>query len=363
MPRHYQSGVEHCFIRPDGTAIKELPAKLSGADTVKQLYKNMMLTRSFDARAIELQRTGRLGTYPSSLGQEACAVGIAHAMRPEDVFLPSFREHGTQLMRGVTMEELLLYWSGDERGSDFQEAREDFPNCATVGGHALHATGVAMAFKLRKEARVAVCVFGDGATSKGDVYEAMNFAGVWQLPLVFVVCNNQWAISTSVTKQTAVTNLADKAVAAGFQGRQVDGNDVIAVCDAVSAAIDHARQGDGPCLLECLTYRLGDHTTADDAGRYRDDEEVREWWNKDPLARTRRYLESNGHWQADDEEQLDSRCRDEVSRAVERFLDTPPQDPATMFDFMHEDIPADLRTQREFMLAQFRDSEQGQSNG
>ncbi|HEY4773682.1 MAG TPA: thiamine pyrophosphate-dependent enzyme, partial [Xanthobacteraceae bacterium] len=167
-----------------------LPDFAREPDELLALYRAMVLTRSFDTKAIALQRTGRLGTYASSLGQEAVAVGIAAAMAPSDVLLPSFREHGAQLWRGVSLKELFLYWGGDERGNDFAGPRQDFPNCVPVGTHAPHAVGVALAFRLRGEARAAVCVFGDGATSKGDVAEALNMAGVWQVPAVFVVNNN-----------------------------------------------------------------------------------------------------------------------------------------------------------------------------
>ena len=229
----------------------------------------MVLTRAFDLKAVSLQRTGRLGTYAVSLGQEAVSVGVASAMRQEDVLLPSYRDNGTLLWRGVKMEEILLYWGGDERGNLSSGPAHDFPFCVPVGSQAPHAAGVAYAFKFRKEPRVAVCLLGDGATSKGDVYEAMNFAGVQKLPLVFVVNNNQWAISVPLKLQTACETLAQKAIAAGFAGEQVDGNDVIAVRDAAEQAIAAARNGQGPRLIEALTYRLGDHTTADDAARYR----------------------------------------------------------------------------------------------
>ena len=199
--------------------------------------------QAFDAKAVSLQRTGRLGTYPSSLGQEAVAVGVGAAMRAEDVLLPCFREQGAQLMRGTTMVELLLYWGGDERGSDYAVPRDDFPVSVPIGTHAPHAAGTAMAFQLRGDARVAVCAIGDGATSKGDVYEAMNFAGARRLPVVFVVNNNGWAISFPRAKQTAAETLAQKAIAAGMPGVQVDGNDVIAVRWAMEQALDRARNG------------------------------------------------------------------------------------------------------------------------
>ena len=232
-----------CVLDRDGKLVGPMPEFAREPAKLLQLYRTLVLTRTFDAKAIALQRTGRLGTYASSLGQEAVSVGAAAAMENSDVFVPSFREHGAQLWRGVALKELFLYWGGDERGNDFAGPREDFPNCVPVGSHAPHAVGVALAFRLRGEQRAAVCVFGDGATSKGDVAEALNMAGVWKVPAVFVVNNNAWAISVPREKQTAAATLAQKAVAAGIPGEQVDGNDVIAVCAATERALTRARRG------------------------------------------------------------------------------------------------------------------------
>jgi 2-oxoisovalerate dehydrogenase E1 component alpha subunit len=304
------------------------------------------LTRSFDARAIALQRTGRLGTYASSLGQEAACVGLADAMAPSDVLLPSFREHGAQLLRGVTIRELFLYWGGDERGSDFAGPREDFPVSIPVGSHATHAAGVALAFKLRGEQRAAVVVLGDGATSKGDVYEAMNVAGAWRLPVVFAVINNQWAISVPRSAQTAAETLAQKAIGTGFEGHQVDGNDIIAVREVMSGMLAKARAGGGPSLIEALTYRLADHTTVDDASRYRNDEEVGRHWREEPISRLRRYLIDAHDWSKAEEESLIESCTTEVEQAAEAYLAIGPQAPTTMFDYVYAAMPATLRQQR-----------------
>ncbi|MDN5848153.1 MAG: thiamine pyrophosphate-dependent enzyme, partial [Nitrococcus sp.] len=232
-------------------------------------YRAMTNARAFDRKAINLQRTGQLGTFASCLGEEAIAVAVGLAMRPEDVLLPMYRHHGAYLSRGVRIEELLAYWGGDERGMDFESVREDFPIAVPIATHAPHAVGVAYAFKYRREPRVAVCLLGDGATSKGDFYEAMNAAGTWDLPVVFVVCNNLWAISVPRKLQSRAQTLAQKAIAAGFDGEQVDGNDYIALRDRMDRALQRARSGEGPSLIEALTYRMGDHTTADDARRYR----------------------------------------------------------------------------------------------
>jgi 2-oxoisovalerate dehydrogenase E1 component alpha subunit len=334
-------------LSPDGTMLGKAPETMPDVSLLVSLYRAMVLTRTFDLKAVSLQRTGRLGTYAVSLGQEAVSVGVASAMRQEDVLLPSYRDNGTLLWRGVKMEEILLYWGGDERGNLSSGPAHDFPFCIPVGSQAPHAVGVAYAFKMRKEPRVAVCLLGDGATSKGDVYEAMNFAGVHKLPVVFVVNNNQWAISVPLRLQTASKTLAQKAIAAGFPGEQVDGNDVIAVHDAVQEAMDGARGGRGARLIEALTYRLGDHTTADDAARYRPPEEVQARWKEEPIARLRAYLVSRKAWGKAEEEQLSAECQARVEAAVERYLATGPRAPETMFDHLYAELPSTYAGQRE----------------
>ena len=335
------------YLAPDGTVLRKVPDFAADIPSLIALYRAMVLTRTFDLKAVSLQRTGRLGTYAVSLGQEAVSVGVASAMRQEDVLLPSYRDNGTLLWRGVKMEEILLYWGGDERGNLSSGPAHDFPFCVPVGSQAPHAAGVAYALKFRKEPRVAVCLLGDGATSKGDVYEAMNFAGVQKLPVVFVVNNNQWAISVPLKLQTACETLAQKAIAAGFPGEQVDGNDVIAVRDAVEQAIAGARSGQGPRLIEALTYRLGDHTTADDAARYRPPEEVQAHWKEEPIARLRAYLVSQKAWAKADEEQLSAECQERVEAAVERYLATGPRAPETMFDHLYAELPDVYAGQRD----------------
>lgn len=334
------------FLSPDGVLSADAPGFAGDRDALVSLYRAMVLARGFDEKAIALQRTGRLGTYPSSLGQEAVGVGVAAAMTPQDVFLPSFREHGAQLWRGATASELLLYWGGDERGSVYAACPQDFPICVPVGSHAPHAVGVALAFVLRGEKRAAVAVFGDGATSKGDVYEALNLAGVWHVPAVFVVCNNRWAISVPRAAQSAASTLAQKAIAAGLPGEQVDGNDVVAVRDAVARALDLARGGGGATVVEALTYRLGDHTTADDARRYRPEPEVSQSWAADPIARLRLHLQHVHGWGREDEHALLHDVATRIEDATAAYLATPPQAPETIFDFTYARLPQDLVEQR-----------------
>jgi 2-oxoisovalerate dehydrogenase E1 component alpha subunit len=333
------------YLAPDGTVQRPLPELAADTSLLVSLYRGMVLTRAFDLKAVSLQRTGRLGTYAVSLGQEAVSVGIAGAMRADDVLLPSYRDNGALLWRGMKMEEILLFWGGDERGN--AGPSHDFPFCIPVGSQAPHAAGVAYAFKLRKQPRVAVCLFGDGATSKGDVWEAMNFAGVHALPVLFVAVNNQWAISVPLRQQTASATLAQKAIAAGFSGEQVDGNDVVAVHAAAADAIAHARAGKGPRLIEAVTYRLGDHTTADDAGRYRPSEEVQARWKEEPIARLRSYLVARKAWGKAEEEALAAECQQRVEAAVERYLACGPRAPATMFDHLYAELPRAFAGQRQ----------------
>jgi 2-oxoisovalerate dehydrogenase E1 component alpha subunit len=338
------------YLNAQGEAAEALPEFARDPAALVSLYRAMVLTRVFDNRAISLQRTGKLGTFASSLGQEAVGVAVASAMKPEDVLLPYYRDHGAQLIRGVSMKESLLYWGGDERGSAFANVRRDFPNCVPIGTQIGHATGVAYAMKLRKRPEAAVCLLGDGCTSKGDFYEGMNIAGAMKLPLVFVVSNNGWAISVPLAAQTAAKTLAQKAIAAGIEGVQVDGNDVIAVHDAARKALDKARSGAGPMVIEAITYRLGDHTTADDASRYRDAEELKKHWQIEPIARLRNYLVAQGHWDKEREERLLQECADQVSREVEAYMAEPHPPAEAMFDHTYAELPEALKEQRRAAL-------------
>ena len=339
--------IEHRQILDrNGQLVAPLPEFAANLAHVVTMYAAMTRVRVFDTKAVNLQRTGRLGTFPSSLGHEATHVGIGAAMRPEDVLAPVYREHGTQLWRGVTMTEILLYWGGDERGNDFAGPRHDFAWCVPIATQTLHAAGAAMAFKVRREARCALAYIGDGGTSEGAFYEALNLAGVRALPVVFVIVNNGWAISVPVASQTATATLAQKAVAAGIPGIQVDGNDVFAVRDVVGRALETARRGGGPCLIEALTYRLSDHTTADDASRYRSEMEVRKAWTVEPLIRVREYLVRAGAWSDSQEESLLQACACEVDAAVSDYLTRARQSPDAMFDHLFAELPAHLHEQR-----------------
>jgi pyruvate dehydrogenase E1 component alpha subunit len=334
------------FLSPDGALCRPMPSSVSD-ELLLSLYRAMTRARIFDGKAIALQRTGQLGTFASALGQEAVGVGAAAAMAARDVLAPSYRDHAAQFMRGMTMAECLLYWGGDERGSDFARSRLDFPNCVPVATQVAHAVGAAHAFKLRREDRAVVTFVGDGGTANGGFYEALNMAGVWKSPVVIVINNNGWAISTPRALESAAATLAQKGVAVGVEGRQVDGNDVAAVYDTVRQAIDKARAGQGPTLIEALTYRLGDHTTADDATRYRDADLVRREWAREPIARLRAYLIREGAWSEDKEAALQQQCLEEVGQAVSAYLATQPAGSDAMFDHLYATLPPAYDSQRE----------------
>jgi len=344
----------HGFLDADGVACADLPAFARHSATLRELYRLIRLTRVFDTKAVALQRTGQLGTYASVLGQEAIGVGFGTAMQASDVLVPGYREHAAQIARGVTLTELLIYWGGDERGSDFAGPREDFPVAIPVASQCCHAVGAAAAFQTRGEARAAVVTLGDGATSKGDFYESLNIAGAWRLPALFVVSNNQWAISVPRRDQCAAETLAQKAIAAGVPGLQVDGNDVVAVRWAAEQALARARAGEGPTLIEALTYRMQDHTTADDAKRYRDPAEVERHRALDPIERLRKHLVSEHGWSTSDEACVESDCVTQLQQALDGYAALPPAGPEALFDYLYAELPGALAAQREAVIAEER---------
>jgi pyruvate dehydrogenase E1 component alpha subunit len=334
------------YLDSQGNALRPLPDFARDPRALVPDYRAMVFMRAIDAKAIALQRTGRLGTYASSLGKEAIDAGCGAVLEKDDVLLPSYRESGILFLRGVSPHRILLYWGGDERGNVFPESPRDFPFCVPIATQLPHAVGVAYAMKLRRERRAALALLGDGATSKGDFYEALNAAGVWRLPLVALVVNNQYAISMPRARQSAARTLAQKAIAAGIACEQLDGNDLIAVRDGVGRALARARAGEGPTLLEALTYRLSDHTTADDASRYRSAEELAEAWKHEPIGRLRAWLAARAVWSKEDEMALARECAERAEAAARAYLETPPPEPEQMFRHLYARLPAALAWQR-----------------
>jgi pyruvate dehydrogenase E1 component alpha subunit len=345
MPRiivEPQFAVEHLSILDsEGNLDAALEPDLS-PDDLRRLYRAMLLGRRLDERMLRLQRQGRIGTFAPIKGQEASQIGSVFALRPTDWMVPSFRETAAMLWRGWPIEKILLFFAGYLEGGQPAPGQRDLPVTIPVATQLPHAVGLGYAIQYRGDDAVVMAYCGDGATSEGDFHEALNFAGVWHVPVIFVVQNNQWAISVPLKKQTHTRTLAQKALAYGFPGMQVDGNDVLAVSAASRAAADRARGGGGPTLIECITYRLGVHTTADDPTKYRSQEEVEAWERKDPLTRFRVYLEKKNLLEPGLEEQMD----EEIGRAVQAFEATPSPDPLTAFDHAYADRPPHLEAQR-----------------
>lgn len=341
------------YLDADGNLVRDdLPASLRDPKVLLPLFKQMLYVRVFDSKSIALQRTGKLGTYAACLGHEAAHVGIGAAMHAGDVFAPSYREYGAMFMRGVRPYDVLMYWGGDERGNDYGgNAAKDFPFCVPISTQCLHAAGAALKFKLNDEKHVAVAVCGDGGSSKTDFYAALNSAGAYKLPLILCIVNNGWAISVPRSAQTGAKTLAQKGLAGGLNSFQVDGNDLIAVLEGMRRANELARSGGGGSVIEFLTYRLHDHTTADDARRYRDDAEVKDAWTRDPVTRLRTYLTAKKLWDEAAEKAWTEECAKAIDIELNAYLDTPVQPVEAMFDYLYADPPPDLLAQREAALA------------
>ncbi len=335
------------YLGPDGRLIRDdLPEFAQDRRKLVELFKQMLYVRTFDTKAVALQRTGKLGTYASCLGHEATHVGIGSAMQYDDVFAPSYREYGAQIVRGVKPREILMYWGGDERGNDFSGPPHDYSWCVPIGTQNLHAAGAALAFKLRGEPRVAVACVGDGGSSKTDTYAAINSAGAFTLPFIQCIINNGWAISVPRSAQTGAKTLAQKGIAGGLECIQVDGNDIIAVRAAMDHALKLARNGHGGSVIEFVTYRLSDHTTADDARRYRGEEEVKAGWEREPFTRLRTFLIAEGVWSEAEEAAWKEECNTLSDIEVNAYLETKVQPVEAMFDYLYGDMPHDVAEQR-----------------
>ena len=329
-----------------GKADEQLMPRIAESD-IKKMFELMLLTRAFDETALKLQREGRLGVYAPARGQEAAQVGAAFAMLEEDWLFPTYRDIGAYLTRKMPPELLYLYFKGDERGMQIPEGQNNFSLAIPVGSQIYHAVGAGIAAKIKEKKHAVLVFFGDGATSKADFHEALNFAGVFKAPVVFVCENNQWAISVPRSKQTAAQSIAQKAIAYGFSGVQVDGNDVFGVYKAVSEALEKARAGGGPTLIECVTYRMGDHTTADDASKYRDPKEVEYWKQRDPIDRLHKYMQSKGFWSAEYEEKLVQEITKRIEEAVTKAENVTPAGPTDIFKYVYAEPTQNMKEQLE----------------
>jgi len=342
------------ILDDEGRFRKDLEPALT-PDELKKIYGLMVMTRVADGKALKLQRQGRLGTYASSLGHEACQVGTAFSLRKEDWIFPYFRDLGLYITVGYPLALYYHYWMGNEAGLRTPEGLNLFSLAIPVASQILHAVGAGMAANYRKTPLAVVATFGDGATSEGDFHEGLNYAGVFKTPTVFVCYNNQWAISTPRKRQTAAETIAQKAFAYGFSGLAVDGNDVLAVVSAVGEAADRARQGQGPTLIEAVTYRMGHHTTSDDATKYREADEVKEWEAKDPLRRFQIYLKGKGLWDDAFEKELQERTAEDVEKAVAEAESRPAATPEDVFAYTYATMTPQLAEQLAGLRGSFKE--------
>jgi len=340
-------------IKPSGEYVEEIEPEIS-KDELRRLYRLMVLVRNLDIRGLQLQRQGRIGFFIGSLGQEACQIGSAYALKPEDWIFPAYREIGAALLRGVTLKQVMnQYFANAE---DLQKGRQltnlygvkaaNFvTGSAPIATQIPHAVGAAMAAKIRGDPIVTLVYFGDGATSENDFHTGMNFAGVFKAPTIFFCQNNHWAISVPFEKQTGAETIAIKAQAYGFDGVRVDGNDILAVYRTTRVAVEKARAGRGPTLIEAVTYRLGPHSSSDDPKRYRTEEELQEWQKRDPITRFRRYLEKKRFWNESDEKRVQEETAREIDEAVAHAEKVPRPEIETLFTDVYAEMPWHLEEQ------------------
>ncbi|MBI2789178.1 MAG: pyruvate dehydrogenase (acetyl-transferring) E1 component subunit alpha [Elusimicrobia bacterium] len=329
----------------DGTFDKSLMPKVSDK-LLLEMYRLMFQIRAFDERAILLQRSGRLGTYPMITGQEATQCVPPLALKPSDWVVPTYRGGGVYFARGMQMRYGLLYWAGDDRGTHFPEGNNDMIFSIPVGTHLTQVAGLAWGQKLKGQGGVAMTYCGDGTSSKGDLHEALTFAGQFKLPAIYIIENNGWAISVPRKRQAASQTLAQKAWGYGVHGVQVDGNDALAVYAATAEAVARARKGEGATLIECETYRMGHHTTADDATRYRDSKDVEAWRRKDPISRFKKFLTAKKLWDEKKEKELAAKTQSWIDGEVKAYEEFPAPNPLNMFADNYDKAPRALIEQR-----------------
>jgi pyruvate dehydrogenase E1 component alpha subunit len=367
MPRKFielPQTVEYLSILDENAQVDEaLDPKLSD-EQLKTIYRYMLLARRTDERFLMMQRQGRLGTFPQSTGHEAISMGASFAITAADWQVPAYRELAGMLYRGWPIENFILYWNGYEEGARMPVGVNDLPICVPIATQLLHAVGIGMAMSIGNEKNVVLGFFGDGASSEGDFHEALNFASVFAAPVVFVCVNNQYAISVPLSRQMKAETIAQRAIGYGMPGIKVDGNDVLAVYAATKEAVDRARNGGGPTLVEGLTYRLTPHTTADDPKRYRSDEEHLLWGTREPLKRFRKYLEKKDLLEPEFHAQLEAEIDAEIKQAIGRvdalIKSEDLKNPLAMFDYLYNEITPVLKVQKE-EFTRYWQSRQGAS--
>lgn len=320
------------LLSADGKALQDrLPCDKNCLTKLQLILKTMIYSRELDKKCIALQRTGRLGTFAASTGQEAIFSTAGHLLESDDVYIPYYRDQAALLARGAAPDNILAYWGGDERGNIFNHKKQDMPYCVPIASQCSHAAGIAFALKYQRQPQVALVTLGDGATSKGDFYESINFSQIHKLPIVYLINNNQWSISVPLRQQSGCIDLSKKGISAGVNGYSVDGNDTLALYHCLQHAIDQARDSQQPQLIEAITYRICDHTTADDAKRYTCADEHHKALNLDPIKRLKHFLEQQEAWSNNDEKQHLQEITDQITQAVERYLNQSPQSIKTIY--------------------------------
>lgn len=328
-------------------------------EELRRIYEQLLRLRLLDQRMLTLQRQGRIGFYGTASGEEAAVIGSAFALKPDDWIFPALRQGAAALLRGYPLVEYISqcmgnsldHTKGRQMPSHYASRPANFVSWSScIATQLPHAVGAAWAMKMRGDKNVAIAYMGDGATSEGDFHVAMNFAGVFKVPVVFFCQNNQWSISVNIKEQTASESIAIKAVAYGFEGTIVDGNDVLAVYAATKEAVEKARAGKGPSLIEALTYRMGAHSSSDDPRLYRTDEEVEFWRQKDPILRLQKYLSERGYWTAEEQKTLEDRLNQEILNAVEIAEKAGPPPVETLFDDVYSQILPQLQEQKEELM-------------
>ncbi len=352
MPRttiDLDTSIEYLSIlNEDGELDESLEPSIT-TEKLLEMYQAVLLGRKFDERMLHLQRQGRIGTFPPIKGQEAAQIGSIFHLRPQDWFVPSFRETAAEIWRGRSLESILFYYNGYNEGTVIPKDQRDLPMSVPVGSQIIHATGVAYGAKYRKTDEIVFTYFGDGATSEGDFHEGLNCAAVYQVPVVFICQNNHWAISIPLQKQMHTPTIAQKAIAYGMPGIRVDGNDILAVYAATAEAAERARNGGGPTLIECVTYRVAMHTTADDPSKYRTKKEVEVWEKRDPIPRFESYLRQKGCVSDEDLKDMEEQILQKIQRAVDSAEQKMKEmgDPIDMFDHLYNEMPDYLKKQRD----------------
>ncbi|AIQ64294.1 pyruvate dehydrogenase [Paenibacillus stellifer] len=333
-------------LSPAGEVINKDKMPALTDDQLKEIAYRMIFTRTWDDRAVNLGRQGRLGFYAPTSGQEATMVGSEFALEKEDFVCPGYRDIPQLVWHGLPLHQAFLYSRGHQHGGEIPEDVNVLPPQIIIGAQIVHATGIAMGFKLKNEKKVAITYTGDGGSSEGDFYEGMNFAGRFKLPVIFFVQNNGYAITTPFAKQTAAKSIAHKAVAAGITGVKVDGMDIFAVIQAVREAAERARNGEGPTLIEAVTYRFRPHSLSDDASKYRTKEEEGEWNEKDPIARVVKYLGSKGLWSDEDTQRVKDEAKAKVNEEIKIAEKTEKMTVPGLLDSMFEKTPKHLEEQK-----------------